>query len=193
MFIQLFSWPTCILTQSGTIFATYRFMHFVVPAIIHVINALQIKKLFGKKMEFATILLCTSTAGLMLECFIRFFTHNPSKDSDQKANEIQVHSPNESNDEGKHKRNKSKSHSLIDPTEVNGKEDTKATIIALPKTNTTNTHETNIDVDDTIGIPAHTNINIEAPTKTEVTGLTRNMKTAQIQLIIMSPNQLTSI
>ena len=191
MFIQLFSWPTYILTQCGIIFATYQFLHFIVTAIIHVINALQINKVFGKKLGFATILLATST-GLLLKRMVRFFNHNPPDDPENTAKELHVSLPPKP--KFKHKRNKSKAQSLNDLTEVDieGKEETASPLIAIPKQNV-NENQITTNIDDTITTQAHTNLNQEAPINTNTLGLQRNYHTAQNQLILMSPNHFNSL
>ena len=52
MFIQLFSYPTHLLTEGGIQYAIYQFMHFLVTTFIHVIIALQRNKFFDKTIGF---------------------------------------------------------------------------------------------------------------------------------------------
>ena len=57
LFIEAFTLPAYWIMQCGIIFASYQFLHFAVTTIIHVINALQINKVFGKRIGFIAILL----------------------------------------------------------------------------------------------------------------------------------------
>ena len=62
MFIELFIYPTYIPTQGGILNATYQFMHFLVTAFLHVINALQMKKILDKRIGFSRMPNCLTNA-----------------------------------------------------------------------------------------------------------------------------------
>ena len=88
------------------------------------------------------------------------------------AEEIHVSLPPKS--KGKHKRSKSKAHSLnyLTEVEVEGKEESASPLIAIPKQDV-NKNQITTNIDDTITTKAHTNLNQEAPTNTNTLGLQR--------------------
>ena len=149
----------------------------------------------ARNLGFATILLATST-GLLLKRMVRFFNHNPPDDPENKAKELHVSLPPKP--KSKHKRNKSKAHSLLNDlteVEIEGKEETASPLIAIPKQNA-NENQITTNIDDTITTQAHTNLNQEAPNKYKYIRVTKkfpystkptNTKCHQLNLIHSYP------
>ena len=123
---------------------------------------------------------------------VRFFNHNPPDDPDNKAKELHVSLPPKF--KSKHIRNKSKTHSLNDLTEVEieGKEETASPLIAIPKQNISENQITT-NIDDTITTQAHTNLHQETLINPNTSRLQHNYQTAHNQLVLMSPTHFNSL
>ena len=113
MFIQLFSYPTYIITQGGILYSSHQFIHVIVTTVINVINALQMNKLFDKRIGFVARFFALST-GLILKRLVRFFNHNPDAQETATSNKDDIEAKPSKGKKKKIRKTLSKSHSLND-------------------------------------------------------------------------------
>ena len=82
MLIDSFGWPYFILTKCSFCCAAYHFAHFALTTIVHVINTLQLEKMFGNKKGFLAVLFM-SNSGILLKKTLRYCDHDPNYSADE--------------------------------------------------------------------------------------------------------------